>query len=99
MEPPQAFEVELGRSWRRWAKRRTSAELQAIQARLHELLAGFGKPHVHAGLGIRRLTSRIFEFRASRDLRVVFVFIKPRTIRLAMCGNHDDVKDWLRENS
>ena len=50
MEPPQALEVELGRSWRRWAKRRTSVELQSIQARLHELLAGFGRPHVHAWL-------------------------------------------------
>ena len=98
MEPPTAFAVELGASWKRWAKHRTDAELEEINSRLRELVAGFGKPHIHAGLGVRRLSDRIFEFRASRGLRVVFVFIKPRTLRLAMCGNHDEVQAWLKEN-
>ncbi|MFA6544960.1 MAG: hypothetical protein WCS99_11065 [Limisphaerales bacterium] len=98
MEAPKAFVVELGASWKRWAKHRTDAELGEINSRLHELVEGFGKPHIHAGLGVRRLSENIFEFRMSRGLRVVFVFIKPRTIRLAMCGNHDDVRAWLKEN-
>jgi hypothetical protein len=98
METPSAFVVEIGTSWKRWAKRRTDAELEEINSRLRELVEGFSRPHIHAGLGIRRLSDRIFEFRGSRDLRVVFVFIKPRTIRLAMCGSHNDVREWLREN-
>jgi len=24
---------------------------------------------------------------------------KPRTLRLTMCGNHDEVRAWLRENA
>ena len=63
------------------------------------LKEGFGKPHVHAGAGIRRLSPRVLEFRISRGLRVVFLFVKPRTFRLIMIGNHDEVRAWLKENA
>ena len=98
MEPSRALRVEVGPSWRRWARHRTDAELAEINARLHELVDGFGQPHIHADLGIRRLADNLFEFRASRSLRVGFYFIKPQTIRLAMCGSHDDVRAWLKRN-
>ena len=98
-EPPVAFAIEKGPSWHRWARHRTEAELEEIRQRLEELKAGFGKPHFHAGLGLRRLTPRLFEFRLSRGIRVVFAFIKPRTFRLAMTGNHDEVRAWLKENA
>ncbi len=99
MEPSKALRLELGVSWRRWAKQRTKAELADIAERCQALLAGFGQPHLHAGLGIRKLHGNLYEFRASRGLRVGFYLIKPRIIRLAMCGNHEDVTNWLKENS
>jgi hypothetical protein len=33
---------------------------------------GFGKPHFHSGLGIRRLRRNYFECRAGLDIRLVF---------------------------
>ena len=99
MEPPKAFAVEAGPSWARWAKCRTEAELEEIDARLKQLQENFGTPHFHAGLGLRRLTRRLFEFRISKGIRVVFAFLKPRTIRLAMTGSHDEVRAWLKENA
>ena len=42
METPKAFAVEIGASWKRWAKHRTDAELDEINARLRELVEGFG---------------------------------------------------------
>ena len=33
---------------------------------------GFGKPHFHSGLGIRRLRRNCFECRAGLDLRLAF---------------------------
>lgn len=98
-EPPMAFAVEPGTTWKRWAKHRTNAELQAISERLEQLKEDFGKPHQHAGLGVRRLSQHFFEFRISRDVRVVFALIKPNIIRLAMCGNHNEVRNWIKENS
>lgn len=99
MAPSQALTLELGASWKRWASQRTAEELADIAGRCQELLAGFGQPHRHAGLGIRKLHGNLYEFRAARGLRVGFYLIKPRTIRLAMCGNHEDVANWLKANS
>ncbi len=99
MEPLRVFVVETGTGWKRWAKHRTDAELEAIAERLEQLQEDFGKPHQHARLGVRRLSQHFFEFRISRDLRVVFALIKPNTIRLAMCSNHDEVRNWIKENS
>ena len=84
MDLPRVFVIELSASWNRWAKKRSAEELQQINSRLHQREDGFGKPHLHAGLGVRRSSPRIFEFRTSRDLRVVFLLIKPNTFRLLM---------------
>ena len=81
--------------WKLRAKHRSDAELEAIAERLERLQEDFGKPHQHAGPGVRKLTEYFFEFRISRDVRVVFAWIKPSTIRLAMCGNHDEVRNWI----
>ena len=99
MEPFRALKLEVGSSWKRWAKQRSDADLADIAERCRELLAGFGQPHLHAGLGIRKLHGNLYEFRASRGLRVGFYLIKPQTIRLAMCGNHEAVANRLKENS
>jgi len=90
--------VELGATWKGWAKRRNDSELDEINQRLSELVASFGKPHAHAGLGLRRLRENAFEFRISRGIRVVFLFFKPARLQLMMTGTHDEVRAWLKEN-
>src|SRR5213083_538979 len=96
---PRAFVVELRTSWRRWAKRRTDSELEEINHRLAQLVEAFGKPHAHAGLGVRLLRDNAFEFRITRGIRVVFLFFKPNRLQLMMTGNHDEVRAWLKENA
>ena len=98
MEAPRAFAVELAPGWRKFARRRSDAELEEINTRLHELQLAFGRPHLHAGLGLRRLRDNVFEFRASQSIRVVFLFLKPRLFRLEMCGDHDEVRAWLKSH-
>ena len=97
--PPEGFAVEFSASWQHWARHRTDAELAEIAISLKQLQDSFGKPHVHSGLGLRRLSPRLFEFRISSGIRVVFAFIKPRAIRLAMTGNHDEVRAWLKASA
>src|SRR4051812_27866829 len=91
-EQPKAFAVELGPSWKRWARHRSDAELEEINQRLGQLVGSFGKPHAHAGPGLRRLRDNVFEFRISRGIRVVFLFFKPNRLQLMMTGNHDEVR-------
>jgi hypothetical protein len=64
--------------------------------RLKHIKMHFGKPHQPAGLGVRRLSRHHFEFRISRGLRVIFLFHKPHTLILAMIGNQDDVRAWIK---
>ncbi len=98
MEPKPHYLIEHGVSWKGWAKRVPEGERDEITARLAELQNAFGRPHLHSGLGLRRLRGDAFEFRASRSRRVIFLFVKPNRLRLMMVGNHDDVRTWLREN-
>jgi hypothetical protein len=92
------FLIEHGVSWKSWAKRVPQGEQDEITARLTELQNTFGRPHLHSGLGLRRLRGDAFEFRASRARRIIFIFLKPNRLRLLMVGNHDDVRTWIREN-
>ncbi|HKQ40572.1 MAG TPA: hypothetical protein VJ063_21055 [Verrucomicrobiae bacterium] len=98
-EPQTAFVVELGPSWKRWAKHRSDSELEEINQRLKDLVQTFGQPHIHTGLGLRRLRDNVFEFRISRGIRVLFLFFKPNRLQLMMTGNHDEVRAWLKENT
>ncbi len=98
MEHSKGFAIEVGASWKRWARRRTDEELLEVKQRCVQLAAGFGEPHLHSGLGIRSLREGHFEFRVSKGLRVIFLLIRPRTVRLMMIGSHDDVRAWIKEN-
>jgi hypothetical protein len=97
-EHSKDFAVEIGTSWRRWARRRTDEELLEVKQRCAQLAAAFGASHRHSGLGLRALREGHFEFRISKGLRVIFLLIRPRTLRLMMIGNHDDVRTWIKEN-
>jgi hypothetical protein len=71
------------------------AERQAVLSAIKELPKKFGRPHLHAGLGIRRLGHDIFEFRASLALRGLFYWAAGR-IYVDRLGSHDDLQNYLR---
>lgn len=62
---------------------------------LSDLCEAFGRPHVHTGLGIRKLAPKLFECRAGIALRFVFA---DREDCLFVCflGNHDEVRVFLK---
>ena len=69
------------------------AEALLAMARVHE---SFGRPHIHSGLGIRKLHGDIFECRAGLKLRLVFRNLK-ESIRFEFLGNHDEVaREWRK---
>lgn len=62
---------------------------------LCELGESFGQPHVHSGLGIRKLGEKLFECRGSLALR--FIFQDRKTdLFVSFLGDHDDIKSLLR---
>jgi hypothetical protein len=55
-----------------------------------------GQPHVHAGLGMRKIhPSGIWEARVGLGLRVVFTLAEG-TLTLVRVGRHDDIRRFLR---
>jgi hypothetical protein len=76
-------------------RRLPRAEKVECLSALCELVESFGQPHVHSGLGIRKLGDRLFECRGSLALR--FIFEDRQTdLFVAFLGNHDDIKSLLR---
>jgi len=62
---------------------------------LCDLADTFGRPHVHSGLGIRKLGSRLFECRGDVALRFIFQD-RPADLFVSFLGNHDEIKALLR---
>jgi hypothetical protein len=62
---------------------------------LCDLSEAFGRPHVHSGLGIRKLGERLFECRGSLTLRFIFQG-RPADLFISFLGSHDEVKALLR---
>jgi mRNA-degrading endonuclease YafQ of YafQ-DinJ toxin-antitoxin module len=56
-----------------------------------------GEPHLHTGLGIRKLhRTGIWEARVGLGLRLVFA-LEPDLLTLVRAGTHDDIRRYLRE--
>jgi hypothetical protein len=72
-----------------------SERVAAVLALL-DLGAAFGNPHIHSGIGIRKLTRGIFECRASLTERFIFQEATDALV-VVFLGNHDEVRQWLRD--
>ncbi len=56
---------------------------------------GFGAPHRHAGLGIRRLRDTLFECRVGLKLRLVFD-AESGVLSFSDLGTHDEVQRIIK---
>jgi hypothetical protein len=78
---------------------KTKAERQEIGDAINRVLESWGRPHLHSGIGIRRLTKTIFECRGGLDDRLAFVFIAtPPELVFFFLGNHDEILKLIRSN-
>ncbi len=65
---------------------------------LCDLVDQFGQPHVHSGLGIRKLGDKLFECRGNHDLRFIFLD-RGDELFVSFIGNHDEIRALLRRGS
>jgi hypothetical protein len=83
-----------------WDLRKTIRSLPKSQRReigrvLNSIQDGFGRPHLHSGLGIRRLRGDYFECHA--DLRLRLVFLGERgVLTFIAAGDHDEIRKLLK---
>ena len=85
--------VELSKRFKRIVRQARREEEGSATLRL--LLEGFGQPHAHSGLAIRKLGKRLYECRTSLAWRLVFEARKG-VLTFDFAGDHDEVQTFLR---
>ncbi|MFM7605387.1 MAG: hypothetical protein ACKO8Z_09340 [Prosthecobacter sp.] len=78
-------------------RERSRAERKIIGETMNAVATAWGRPHLHSGVGIRRLTKSLFECRVGLDERLAFVFIAtPPELVFFFIGNHDEIQRLIR---
>jgi hypothetical protein len=75
----------------------SKADRLSIGAAINQVMENWGKPHMHSGIGVRRLTRNIHECRIGLDKRLAFIFITtPPELVFFFLGNHDEIQKLIR---
>ena len=69
----------------------------AVADTLNAMREGFGNPHLHSGLSVRKLARHLYECRTGLDLRLVFEARKG-TLTFDFAGSHDEVRACLKSH-
>lgn len=85
--------VELTKRFRKIV--RTAGKEMEVSAALKRIVEGFGNPHAHTGLSIRKLGLRHYECRTGLAWRLVFEASKG-VLTFDFAGDHDEVQNYLR---
>ncbi|MEI7437304.1 MAG: hypothetical protein WCL16_10940 [bacterium] len=87
--------VELTKRFKKLV--RESGREDEVSATLRRMLEGFGDPHAHAGLSIRKLGKDLYECRTGLALRLIFLAQKG-VLTFDFAGTHDEVSVYLRDH-
>jgi mRNA-degrading endonuclease YafQ of YafQ-DinJ toxin-antitoxin module len=85
--------VELSKRFRKIV--REARRESEVSATLKRVIKGFGDPHAHTGLSIRKLGKDIYECRTGLQWRLVF-FAEKGVLSFDFTGDHDEVQSYLR---
>ena len=66
-----------------------------VLATLSKVQAGFGQPHYHSGISIRKLAPDVFECRTDLKTRLVFI-AENGVLTFDFAGDHNEVQNYLR---
>jgi hypothetical protein len=66
-----------------------------VSATLKLVVDGFGKPHAHTGLAIRKLGKYLYECRTDLAWRLIFEAHKGM-LTFDFAGDHDEMQNYLR---
>ncbi len=80
----------------RFKKSVPAARAEEVIAAMHAAAQAYGTPHLHAGLGLRRIPP-FMECRCGLDLRLIFQR-EGDALVFHLCGTHDEVKAFLRNS-
>lgn len=90
------MKVALAERFQRDVRALSGTQRGAVLEVLLSLPRAIGDPHLHAGLGIRKLHgSGIWETRVGLGLRLVFA-LERDLLTLVRVGRHDEIRRYLK---
>lgn len=90
-----SFEVLLTPRFLRSAKKLPPEDLKRVKTAIDQAVKSWGTPHVHTGVGIRRLRKNVFECRCGLKLRIVFQ-AEPKALTFVGLGTHDEIQNLIK---
>ncbi len=91
------MKIALSEGFQRDIRGLEEAQRAAVFEAILVLPRGVGDPHLHAGLGMRKLhASGIWEARVGLGLRIVFT-LDGGLLTLVRVGRHEEIRRWLRQ--
>ena len=87
------FEIDLPERFRDRVRRLPKTTRREIARTIDALPEAVGQPHLHTGLGIRKLHRNYFECRVGITLRLVFR-LEAGLITFTFAGTHDEVRRY-----
>jgi mRNA-degrading endonuclease YafQ of YafQ-DinJ toxin-antitoxin module len=85
--------IELSKRFKKCV--REAGREEEVGAALRLLQEGFGNPHAHSGLAIRKLGKDLYECRTGLAWRLIFLARKG-VLTFSFAGDHDEVRSYLR---
>ena len=88
-------EIELDDDLRLEVKGLSKENRSLIGSAISEIQEAFGNPHVHSGIGLRKLKPRLYEARLDLGQRLLFED-RDECLFFFKLGNHDEIRKYLK---
>ncbi|MDQ6633111.1 MAG: hypothetical protein M3Y82_15380 [Verrucomicrobiota bacterium] len=89
-------EIRFHHSVLKEIRSRTSKERREIGEKIAEAQNTMGQPHLHKGIGIRKLRNDYFEIRVGLKDRLVFAHTRNALV-FELIGHHNEVQRFLKD--
>ena len=88
-------EIHIEPGLLRQIRAKTAVERRQIGQRIAEPQKFIGQPHLHKGMGLRKLRDNFYEIRVGLKQRLIFENASNALV-FEFLGNHDEVKRFLK---
>jgi len=88
-------DIALDDDFRREVKALNKEERSVIGSAIADVQEAFGNPHVHSGIGLRKLKPRLYEARTDLGQRLLFED-RDDCLFFFKLGNHDEIRKYLK---
>jgi mRNA-degrading endonuclease RelE of RelBE toxin-antitoxin system len=88
--------IDITSRFRRQIRSLKREDRRKIGAAIEVVRAAWGHPHLHAGIGLRKLGRDFYECRSGLQTRLVFELANDGVLLFHLLANHDEVRRFIK---